>query len=41
MVANQLTVKLFVTSVYQMIIINVIVSVGFLMSSAWSPEPHL
>lgn len=39
--ASRLTVKWFITSVYQVIIIIIIlISIGFLKNSAWSPEPH-
>lgn len=40
--ADHPTVEWFIISVYQMIVIVIIViSVGFLRNSAWSPEPHL
>lgn len=40
--ADYLTAKWFITSVYQtMMIIIIVISIGFLKNSAWSPEPHL
>lgn len=39
-VADHLIGTRLITPVYQMIIIIIVISVGVLKNSAWSPEPH-